>query len=632
MKKRISTLLLFVMAIVSGYAQIIPVKIINNSHSDFNDDEIYIGIIGQNKTIGPLYYDLKNNNANDAGLRKLTTGCNTLHKVAGDQGYADVFTRLSDIKDKTIYMDKTFACRMFIGFKRPMYMHVNDNNGGYAGANLQNPTDPNLGQRFEFVEFTYNDAGLWINTTRVDAYEYPMGLEEWGTPDSNVKYTKVGETISHKDILSRWQSQNAGNIFSQCLINNITTDNLGGIIMQPSKVESVRNTNYFDDYINRIWNAFSTKELYADMGELGKWKGRVENGVFKLTAVEGTYTGKTATVTRPTTTDVIEGAGAFATNHGSDRDMPVQAMFCGAMNRGMINTNLASGELQNWGDVSKFFKQDIYNPYVEFFHQNDISYNSKTYAFAYDDTFGQSSTCYTNKPSNVTITIGGFLGMPDNTPTTTTIDPAPKPTQDAANVKSIYSDAYTPKVKAKIGSWNQTTTTSEVSLNDGSKAYYNTNFNYLGFQFDTDNTFIDATDMQYLHLDVYPESSFTMNVYPIFLDASGNKNDQVSKAVNLQANKWNQIDIPLSAFNGLNASKIFQIKLDGGDKTQKFYIDNIYFYSNTATKISNISVNTKKASADIYNLNGQIVRHAATNASNLPKGVYIWNGKKFVVK
>ena len=210
---------------------------------------------------------------------------------------------------------------------------------------------------------------------------------------------------------------------------------------------------------------------------------------------------------------------------------------------------------------------------------------------------------------------------------------APKPGKSAASVKSVYSDAYPSQVPNMfIGSWYQKTVTSSVDLVSGDKALYNTNFNYLGIEFGNNQTMINATDMQYLHLDVYPESSFTMNVYPIFLDASGNKNDQVSKAVNLQANKWNQIDIPLSAFNGLNASKIFQIKLDGGDKTQKFYIDNIYFYSNTATKISNISVNTKKASADIYNLNGQIVRHAATNASNLPKGVYIWNGKKFVVK
>ena len=37
-------------------------------------------------------------------------------------------------------------------------------------------------------------------------------------------------------------------------------------------------------------------------------------------------------------------------------------------------------------------------------------------------------------------------------------------------------------------------------------------------------------------------------------------------------------------------------------------------------------------SSDVYGIDGTVVRHDAQNLSNLSKGVYIVNGKKFVVK
>ncbi|MEC7619674.1 MAG: hypothetical protein VX714_02930, partial [Bacteroidota bacterium] len=42
---------------------------------------------------------------------------------------------------------------------------------------------------------------------------------------------------------------------------------------------------------------------------------------------------------------------------------------------------------------------------------------------------------------------------------------------------------------------------------------------------------------------------------------------------------WTNVVIPISDFNTLSADgKIGQIIFDGGDGTQTFYIDNIYFY------------------------------------------------------
>ena len=404
-------LTLFCVAILKVHAQNIPIEIVNNSV--FPDDKVYVAIIGKKVSDNaPIYYDLIANNASDAALRALTTSTNTLHKSNGDKGYANVFTPLNKIKNKTIYVDKTHACRMFFGFNSPLYLHVNDNNGGYAGADMQNPSDPNIDLRWELIEFSYDRYGvMFINTTRVDAFQYPMGLELYGNASAgaNNPYTKRGEVNTYEEIINRWKTQNEGNIFSNCLKNNITQDHLGGIIMQPSKVAEVKNTGYFDGYINRIWSEFRTKDIHVNMGnQLGVWRGRVNGNNFVLTSESGPRQGQTAIVGKPTSIDVIEGAGEFARFHGNDADLPVQAMFCGAMNRGVIRTNLASGELQDWGDTGSFFNTDVYNPYVKFFHQKDISYDGYTYAFAYDDTFDQSATCATSHPERAVVTIGGF--------------------------------------------------------------------------------------------------------------------------------------------------------------------------------------------------------------------------------
>ena len=416
-KKSLTAISLIIAMTVS--AQTVPLQLVNNS--DYADNEIYVAIIGMQNGQW-IYYDLADNTTANAAVKPLNTSVNTLHRQPNDWGYANVFTTLDQIKGQTIHVAHTNACRLFFGFRSPMYLHAFD--AGYAGADFQNPTDPNHGLRWELVEFTYDQYDvMFINTTRVDAFQYPMGVELFGTSQSNNAYMKRGELLSYNDIINRWNQQNGNSPFSACYQENVTTDNLGGIIIQPSKVAAVKNNGYFDNYINQIWSYFTTHELYADMGQRGKWRGTVQGNTFVLTSG-----GQTAYVNKPSTTDVIEGAGTFAT--GSDIDKAVQAQFCGAMNRGMVDVNTTDGQLQDWGDRTSFFTRNTWNPYVAFFHQDDLSYEGFTYAFAYDDTFDQSSTCATKYPDRAVVTIGGFAtkqgtGINTHHPTPNTHHPSP---------------------------------------------------------------------------------------------------------------------------------------------------------------------------------------------------------------
>ena len=50
------------------------------------------------------------------------------------------------------------------------------------------------------------------------------------------------------------------------------------------------------------------------------------------------------------------------------------------------------------------------------------------------------------------------------------------------------------------------------------------------------------------------------------------------------------------------------------------------------TDAPQIQVNIIKASDKVYNMNGQMVLDSAKDMNSLPKGMYIVNGRKFVVK
>lgn len=409
--KRLLTFSIVMLIVASAFAQpIVPFKMVNNS--DFADDEIYVALIGRQNDI-PVWMDLSENNASGNGVKTINDSYNTVHKVAGDWGYADIFVPLSTIADKTIYIGNITAARIFYAFRSPMYIHFFAD-GGYAGADLQNPGDPNAGIRWEIIEFSNADNGLWVNTTRVDAYQYPMGVELWGASGANNAYMKAGDLLSHQQVLDKWQQQ-LGNDpdFAVCKRNVITMDEFGAIIEQPTKLQSFKEGGssqyYYQSYIDAVWDFYTGRTMICDQGERGIWTGTISGGVLTMTS---DYAGGTTAkiYSKPTTQAIIEGKDALA--EGNDADKALQAQFCGAMSRGVVQ--LLDNQLQDWGNGNEYFKDrgyNVYNKYVWFFHQTDVSYNGKAYGFAYDDTFDQSSTLVTSIPREVKISIGGFYNL-----------------------------------------------------------------------------------------------------------------------------------------------------------------------------------------------------------------------------
>lgn len=168
--------------------------------------------------------------------------------------------------------------------------------------------------------------------------------------------------------------------------------------------------------------------------------------------------------------------------------------------------------------------------------------------------------------------VGASTGTPSTPTATAPTTAAATPVVSAANVLSIYSDAYAPIANVNLRpDWGQPTVVSEV-LVAGNKTQKYTAFTYEGITF----TPIDATAMTKLHIDVWTPDLTALDVYVLAGGAEQFVTVTPTKA------GWNSFDIDLSAYTTLNKAAVKELKLvaKGGST---LYFDNLYFSTVAST-------------------------------------------------
>jgi hypothetical protein len=153
------------------------------------------------------------------------------------------------------------------------------------------------------------------------------------------------------------------------------------------------------------------------------------------------------------------------------------------------------------------------------------------------------------------------------------------PSRQAANVISIYGSAYTNVAGTNYfpdwGQGGQGSSWGEFDLN-GDKMLKYTKLSYQGIAL-ADNTTIDVSKMEFIHLDVW-----TADAQKIETSLISKSNGERPVTKDLDANKWTSIDIPISDYtkqNGFTVADIFQLKFVGTPwAAGTVFIDNIYFY------------------------------------------------------
>lgn len=208
---------------------------------------------------------------------------------------------------------------------------------------------------------------------------------------------------------------------------------------------------------------------------------------------------------------------------------------------------------------------------------------------------------------------------------------ASTPTKNAVNVISLWGSAYTNVDGINwYPNWGQATQLGLSNIAGDTTLIYS-NLNYEGVQATTPG---DVSKASFLHLDVWSPNatSVVINLINSAL-VTGGAAVQVPYTINLSKGSWNSIDIPMSAFSGVDLTKVDQIMFVGGVPAVGgvFYLQNIYFWSNgplavslanfKAAKVGNTATLTWKTASEVNNKGFNVQR--SSNGTN-------WTTLKYV--
>jgi hypothetical protein len=365
-------------------------NIVNGTHNAYDNAHVYWAIIGKDWTTGKFVY------VNTAGqlvpMSVNDNGALTKNGVT----YTNYFHTIAQAGSVTI--PPINSARLMLSVGGPMYIRVNsDVNGniGYAGANIENPADPNIDVTFDFMEMAIvPDTGFFGNTTRVDQFGFPVTLRLQGLGGFD---QTVGETATRASLFSAWASSVPAQFQGlaqtpyspyRIIAPAHASFNAGGA-----------NVTYLDSYIQGLWTKYASQSLvFTD--QQGTFTGKVVGGKFQFTDAQGTYTIQRA----PTTAEALLGSGVLndATGQtpgtaGYDKQLQIEAQLCAAINRHIVE------DPAHWSTPSYFYVSPA-NSYSKFWH--DHSLNGLSYGFAYDDVGGFSSSLHTAAPTVATVTVG----------------------------------------------------------------------------------------------------------------------------------------------------------------------------------------------------------------------------------
>lgn len=432
-----------------------------------------------NTVFGPAYYT--KGTTGDGSGAGYDYGLPVRNEIEGNRGpfsdrmYANCFARLSEIPNKTIMLPCIQGCRIFFSFKQQLYLcflgskpkpsYDGAKDSGYSGPAVTDPTDPNLSILWDMIELTYDKWGYFANTSRVDSYNYPMGTTsigqdlQWNSAGEVVKDAqgkaillhntkKVGDKKTHTQIVNGWKeytkSGSGREEFQTCLLP------WNEAIIAPAKTKEFAdgsvgtmpkigvNINYFQKYIDAIWETYKTKDLVFDSGEAGIWTGRVDaNNKFSFVSDKKWGTEKGYISRKPNTQEVLEGKGCLDQDiqnvewyEGTrlvhqQLDRVVQAQLCAAINRHVVPVDGETlpkplEKIQKNGktvcvfsDSTKYYQVKPSNYYAAYWHQGEISMEDKAYGFCYDDVWSFAPSSSSFLPEKVIIHLNGFAPIVD---------------------------------------------------------------------------------------------------------------------------------------------------------------------------------------------------------------------------
>jgi hypothetical protein len=296
---------------------------------------------------------------------------------------------------KTIRIPKGLSGRMYMSFTDKLDFKLSE--GGLVQPAPWAPGDPNADILFDWSEFTYNDAGVFLNSSQVDMFAVPHEVSVTGA-DGQTTSTGLLEPGGRAAVINGLAADpDFGKL--------IKTRDDGVVLRALSPGKGADGSgfppDYLDGYIDAAWAAYATTDLtvkpFADQPDK-IFTGRTSGDV--LTFRDGTGA-QAATFTKPSTANVWGCDG----NLGAPNDLvvgPIARSLCAALQRGTLGTSA----VEPVTDPAQFYRTDPPNLYNKLIHENMV--DGKAYAFAFDDVAGQESLVHSGDPASIGIRLTEF--------------------------------------------------------------------------------------------------------------------------------------------------------------------------------------------------------------------------------
>ena len=370
---------------------LLPVTVTNSTG---RGDAVYLYVLGVQLSSGRLGY------VNQGGAFTAWSGGQIPPSPAPDVAIAGPGNGGST----TINFPRGFSGRVYFSLGEKLKFYLTPD--GLVQPAPWAAGDANQNILFDWSEFTYNDAGLWLNSSQVDMFAVPHAV----TVTNSAGVTKrTGDLVTNgRDNVINTIRGTAG------WANTVYTRSDGTVlrVLSPGKAAGagLLSSTYLDSYISSAWNAYAGKTLtvvpFADQPNT-KYFGRTSGTVMNFTNTSGA---QVASFNRPSSASVWGCAGDLPAPNDQVVG-PISRTLCAALNRGTLGTI----DTQPSTNAADFYQNNPTNVYAKVIHANMA--DGKAYAFPFDDVGNFESLVNDGDPRSAGIVLSPFSGGGGGTPT-----------------------------------------------------------------------------------------------------------------------------------------------------------------------------------------------------------------------
>ncbi|MFC5286699.1 beta-1,3-glucanase family protein [Actinokineospora guangxiensis] len=295
----------------------------------------------------------------------------------------------------TLQVPRFISGRVYMSFGEKLKFFLTPD--GLVQPAPWSPGDPNRNILFDWSEFTYNDAGLWLNSSQVDQFAVPHAVSVTG---ANGQTKRTGDLVDNgrETVIAGIRNQPGW-------ANTILTRSDGTVlrVLAPGKAADAGlfSPTYLDPYITQAWNAYTGKNLtvvpFTDQPGI-RYTGRTSGTTMHFTDSAGR---RVASFAKPSTSNVWGCDGAL---HAPNDTVvgPIARTLCAALHRSTLGTI----DTQPSGGPGDFYRGTLTNHYSRLIHQNMV--DGKAYGFAFDDVLAQESLVHDGDPRAAAIILTPF--------------------------------------------------------------------------------------------------------------------------------------------------------------------------------------------------------------------------------